>query len=82
MKEIKFFGLSTCPHCKRMRKLLDDEGVKYMLINVDLLKGPEQTRALKELRDCNPEETFPTLVCEDEVVVGFNEREVRKALGL
>lgn len=79
---VKFFGLSTCPHCRRMKQFLDKEGVKYDLCNVDLLEGAEQKAALKELRECNPEETFPTLVCGDEVVVGFNEERVRKALGL
>ncbi len=80
-KKIKVYSLSTCPVCKKVKEFLSNNNVQYETIEVDTLDGGEQWVALKELKKVNPQETFPTVVVET-AVVGFDEENLRKILGL
>jgi len=81
-KPIEMFTLSTCVHCKNTKKLLDECTVKYKFTDVDLLAGEEQIAVLEEMKKFNPECTFPTIIIGDKVIIGFQEAEIRQALGL
>ena len=80
--EVKIYSLSTCSHCKATKKLLDDCTVRYEATDVDLLSGQERAAVLEEVRKLNPQCSFPTMIIGDQVIVGFKEAEIRKALGL
>jgi glutaredoxin-like protein NrdH len=80
--KIVFYGLSTCVWCKKARHLLDELGVAYDYVYVDLLDGEEQERAMVEVRRWNPNESFPTLVFnESNCVLGFDENGIRRSVG-
>ncbi len=81
-KPIKIYTLSTCVHCKSTRKLLDECAVTYEVTDVDLLSGEVQKAVLQDVKKLNPECTFPTIIIGDKVIVGFQENEIRLALGL
>lgn len=79
--EIRLFALSTCGWCKKTRELLEELGVAYDYIYVDLLHGDEREKALSELRKWNPSLSFPTLVIDDgDVIVGFDALSIKSAL--
>lgn len=79
---VKMFTLSTCSHCKAAKRFLDECTVKYDATEVDLLKGEERAAVLEEVKKWNPNCSFPTIIIGDEVIVGFKEGEIKKALGL
>ncbi|KPJ53076.1 glutaredoxin [candidate division TA06 bacterium DG_24] len=80
---IFLFALSTCGWCRKTKRLLQNLGVAYEYIDVDLLKGKEKTEAEKEMRRWSPRTSFPTLVINDEKsVVGFDEARIREAIGI
>jgi len=75
------YALSTCPWCKKTKKLLDDLGVEYDYADVDLLTGGEKEEAINVVRKWNPRSSFPTLVINDsQCIVGYEEDQIRKAL--
>jgi glutaredoxin-like protein NrdH len=77
------YALSTCGWCKKTRAFLDDNGVQYDYVYVDLLTGDEKEQVLDEVRKWNPRATFPTVVVDDtESVAGFKEDRLREVLGL
>ncbi len=79
--KVRLYALSTCGWCKRTKALLQELGVGYDYIDVDLLKGSEQTAAIGELQKFNPGCSFPTLVINDsKSIAGFKEDEIREAL--
>lgn len=78
-KRVRLYGLSTCPTCKRVKKLLDDLNIKYELIEVDLLDSGEQWLTTKEVKKYNPQATYPTVVIE-EVITGYDEDAIKRAL--
>ncbi len=79
-KSIKLYTLSTCPMCKWLKKKLGEMGLEYETVDVDLLKSGEQWIATKEVKRCNPEGTYPTMVVE-EVVLDFSDDNLKKTIG-
>ena len=80
--EITLYTLSTCGWCKKTKKLLDELGVGYNYVDVDLLEGNEQKDILEEVKRYNPKCSFPTLVVnKDKCIIGFKDDEIKEALG-
>jgi glutaredoxin-like protein NrdH len=79
--KITLFALSTCGWCKKTKKLLNELGVEYEFVDVDLLQGSDRDKTMKELEGWNPRCTFPTLVIDDECIVGYKEDKIREVLG-
>jgi len=79
---VKVYSLSTCSHCKSVKKLMDDCTVKYEFVDVDLLKGEERKAILEDVKKFNSRCSFPTIVIGDKVVVGYKEEKIKEALGL
>ena len=78
---IKLYALSTCPWCRKTKKLLDDLGVEYEFADVDLLTGEDRTQAMSVVKKWNPGASFPTLVIDDnKCIVGYKENEIRDVL--
>jgi len=82
MPRVKMYTLSTCSHCKATKKFLDDCNVQFEFTDVDLLGGEEKQTVLGEVVRYNPNRSFPTILIGDKVIIGFNEKAIREALGL
>jgi len=81
-KKVKMYALSTCGYCKATKKFLDSLNVKYDFTDVDVLEGEARADIMEEVRKINPRCSFPTILIEDRVIVGFREEELKDALGL
>ena len=79
---VRMYTLSTCGHCNRTKKFLNDCAVSYVYTDVDLLTGEERASIVEEINKLNPLCSFPTIVIGDKVIIGFRENEIREALGL
>lgn len=80
--DIILYALSTCGWCMKTKNLLNDLGVEYRYIDVDLLDGQVKEEVRKEVTRWNPSCSFPTMVINNnKCIVGFKEEEIRKALG-
>lgn len=77
---VKVFALSTCIHCKQAKQFLDDNGVTYECVHVDLLTGDERKQVIEEVKAVNPSLSFPTIVIGGTVIVGFRKDEILGAL--
>lgn len=83
MKKVKMFALSTCGWCRKTKRFLNEHGVEYEFVDVDLLGGEEKQQVMEEMQRWNPRRNFPTVVVDDEkVVVGFSESRLREVLDL
>lgn len=80
--KVFLYALSTCGHCKNTKRLLDDKGVEYDFVDVDLLPKDEMNKVLDDVRKVNPQCAFPTLLVGDKVIIGYRELEILEALGL
>ncbi|HLA82885.1 MAG TPA: glutaredoxin family protein [Thermoleophilia bacterium] len=80
--KVFLYALSTCGHCKNTKRLLDEKGVEYDFVDVDLLPKDEMNKVLDDVRKVNPQCAFPTLLVGDKVIIGYRELEILEALGL
>lgn len=80
--DVKVYALSTCGHCKRAKQLLADCNVDYDSVEVDLLEGDDRKAVLDEVRELNPRCSFPTIKINEKVIVGYQEKEIKEALGV
>ncbi len=79
--KIILYAISTCPWCKKTKKLLDSLGVEYSYIDVDLLEKAEKERIEAEVKKWNPSINYPTIVINDKkCIVGFKDEEIKGAL--
>jgi glutaredoxin-like protein NrdH len=77
---IILYALSTCVWCRRTKQLLDQLGVEYNYVDVDLLEGEEKTTATEEVKNLNPRCSFPTLAIDGKCIVGFDEQKIRESV--
>jgi glutaredoxin-like protein NrdH len=81
--DIKLYALSTCPWCKKAKKLFEDLGVEYSFVDVDLLTGSAREQTIGIVRKWNPNVSFPTIVINDnKCIVGLKEQEIKDSLKL
>jgi glutaredoxin len=78
--KVKLFTLSTCSHCKAVKKLLASRNIDVAVIDVDSLEGDARDMAIKEVKRYNERVSFPTTVIGGEVVVGYKADRIKKAL--
>ena len=81
MPQIKVFALSTCPYCKQARAFLDESGVAYDVVEVDKLTGQERADVIDEVKTLSGGTSFPVLVMDGEVVVGYNKARIQQLIG-
>jgi glutaredoxin len=79
--DVMLYALSTCGWCKKTKRLLNSLGIEYDYIDVDLLEGEEQDKVMEDVERCNPKASFPTVVIDGKCIIGFEETEIRKAVG-
>lgn len=79
--KIMLYALSTCIWCRKTKNLLNELGVEYSYIDVDLLEGEEKEKVKKEIEKWNPALSFPTIVIDDKkCIIGFKEKEIKELL--
>ncbi len=79
---VTLYALSTCPWCKKTKRLLQEYNVPYEYEDVDLLTGAEEEKAIAEIERLNPMRSFPTCIINGKVIAGFQESKIKEALGL
>ena len=66
--EVTLYTGRSCPDCDKARRWLRDNRIRFRSRNVDSSES-----AKRELLEKNPGGTVPTVVIDEEVVVGFSE---------
>jgi glutaredoxin-like protein NrdH len=76
------YALSTCGWCRKTKALLNELGVAYDYVDVDLETGESAQTTKAEVMRWNPNCSFPTIVVNNaEGIVGFDEARLRELLG-
>jgi len=81
LADIFLFALSTCVWCKKTKRLLDEMGVEYSYVDVDSLQGVAKIDALREMHKWDPSQSFPTIIINEEPVLGYKEAKIKSLLG-
>lgn len=80
-KHIVIYALSTCPWCRKTKNLLNELGIEYDFVDIDLVPAEEKQALLDTMCKWNPACSFPTIIIDDKkCIVGFKEDEIRKVV--
>ncbi|MCE5329211.1 glutaredoxin family protein [bacterium] len=81
-KNVMLYALSTCIWCRKTKMLLNELGVAYDYVDVDLLDSEEQDKVVEIISKFNPSGGFPTIIINDkDCIRGFDEEKIREVLG-
>jgi len=76
-REVTIYTTPNCPYCKMAKKFLTDNGIEYQEFNI-----VEDKAAREEMKNRCNSLAVPTICFNGEVLIGFNEAELREKLGL
>ncbi|MBN1802672.1 MAG: glutaredoxin family protein [Candidatus Lokiarchaeota archaeon] len=72
-EDIFIYTLSTCMWCKKCKRYLDENNIKYSYIDVDTIDPNDKARILEYLRTNYQERiSYPFLTCSKGHVVGYD----------
>ena len=79
---IMLYALSTCVWCKRTKRLLNELGVDYDYVDVDLVSPDEKDNVKKTVLKWNSQGSYPTIVVDGEhSIIGYDPEKIKKEFG-
>lgn len=76
-KRVKIYTTPTCVYCKAAKSFFKKNNIAYKEADVST-----DDAALKEMVDKSGQMGVPVILVDGEVITGFNEAKLKKALGL
>ena len=76
-KKVLVYSTPTCPHCKRAKKFLEENGISFQDIDVATDKA-----AREEMMQKAKQMAVPVFDINGTIIVGFAESKIKEALGL
>ena len=81
--KVTLYALSTCVWCKMTKQFLNDNGVAYEYIDVDLLDDKDKEKTRQVILRKGGTLSYPTTVVDDKIVItGFRKDKLKEALGV
>jgi glutaredoxin-like protein NrdH len=81
--KVTLYALSTCVWCKMTKQYLNDNGVEYEFVDVDLLDDNDKTRVHTAIISKGGALSYPTIIVDDKTVItGFRKDLLKEALNL
>ena len=74
------YGLTTCPHCKRVLDFLKKSKVEFEVVWLDELKGEERKRAIEEVHRISGSYAVPVVVKGEKWVLGYSPEKLKELL--
>ena len=81
--KVTVYALSTCVWCKMTKQYLNDNGVEYEFVDVDLLDDNDKSKVHATIISKGGALSYPTTIVDDKTVItGFRKDQLKEALGL
>jgi glutaredoxin-like protein NrdH len=79
--KVVLYALSTCVWCKMTKQYLQDNGIEYEYIDVDLCTEEDKQKIRQDIQSKGGPLSYPTTIIDDRVVVtGFRKDLLKEAL--
>lgn len=75
--KVTIYSTPTCPYCKQAKKFMDEHSVEYTDIDV----SSDQSKA-QEMIDKSGQMGVPVIDVDGELIIGFDEKKLKKLLSL
>ncbi len=77
MPNITIYSTPTCPYCKMAMQFLQENNIPFQEKDVS-----KDTNALEEMVKKSGQMGVPVIEVDDQIIIGYSENELRKALGI
>lgn len=74
---VKVYSTSSCPWCHKVKDWLKEHKIAFKDVNVG-----EDQKAAAEMIERSGQRGVPVIEVGDQIIVGFNESALKKALGI
>lgn len=81
-KPVRLFALSTCIHCRAIKRLLQRHDIAFEWTDVDLLPEEEQEEFFAQIGPYNPKKSFPVVIIGNTAIIGDQRERIMQELGL
>ena len=82
MKSVFMYTLSTCPWCRTTTKYFTDHNIPFQYVDYDLQSPQEQEKIEQEMKKRSGPLSFPWVLIDDELIVGWNPAKYDELLAL
>jgi glutaredoxin-like protein NrdH len=79
---VRLYSLSTCGSCRAVKHLLNRTGIPHEIFDMDLLDDTQRKAVMPEFKKANPQGSFPTVVINGRVILGYDSKAILEALYL
>jgi len=81
--KVVVYALSTCVWCKMTKQFLQDKGIEYEYVDVDLCEEKEKEQIRQHIIDKGGTLSYPTTLVDDSVLItGFRKDKLKESLKL
>jgi glutaredoxin-like protein NrdH len=81
--KVTLYALSTCVWCKMTKQFLNENGVEYQFVDVDLLDDKDRDQVHNVITSKGGSLSYPTTIVDDKTVItGFRKDLIKEALGI
>jgi len=81
--KVLMYALSTCAWCRMNKKFLQDSGVEYEYIDVDLCSDNDKEKIREDILSRGANVPYPTLIIDGKIVItGFRKDKIMEILGI
>jgi glutaredoxin-like protein NrdH len=81
--KVLMYAISTCAWCKMTKKFLNESGVEYEYVDVDLTSDEDHEKIREDIVSRGGEPSYPTLIVDDKTLItGFRKDQIKEALRL
>ena len=81
--KVFLYALSTCGWCKKTKQFLNDNGIEYEYVDVDLASSEERQLIIDELTSNNIPLAFPITIVNNKIMIrGYNPDKLSEELGI
>lgn len=78
---VLMYAISTCAWCKMTKKFLNENGIEYEYIDVDLTSDEDHGKIAEDIKKRGASPSYPTLIVDDRTVItGFRKDKIKEAL--
>lgn len=82
MAKVRMYTLSTCPWCMKTKKFFRENNIPFEYTDYDLESEAEQKKIMEELIRLGCTGSFPVVIIQEQVIVGYNPDAYKKVLKL
>lgn len=78
---VLMYAISTCGWCKRAKRFLKDNKIRYEYVDVDLCNSQDRERIGEDIVKRGGEMIYPTLIVDNKILItGYKEDKIREVL--